>query len=77
MNYFGELGVLKTMESDYKLEKSRITYITLKVTNRCNMKCYMCGQTKVRDKLSKEDLPFELIKKRMDELDSIQTVYIS
>ena len=64
------------MESDYKLEKSRITYITLKVTNRCNMKCYMCGQTKVRDKLSKEDLPFELIKKRMDELDSIQTVYI-
>lgn len=64
------------MKDDYKLEKSKITYITLKVTNRCNMKCYMCGQTKVRDELSKEDLSFELIKKRLDELDSIQTVYI-
>ena len=49
------------MENDYRLEKSNITYITLKLTNRCNMKCYMCGQTKVREQLSKNDLPFELI----------------
>lgn len=64
------------MENDYRLEKSSITYITLKLTNRCNMNCYMCGQTKVRDQLSKDDLPFELIKERLDELDSIQTVYL-
>lgn len=53
-----------------------ITYVTLKLTNRCNMKCYMCGQRYIRDSLSQEDLPIELIEKRLSEIDTLETVYI-
>lgn len=38
-----------------------ISYLTLKLTNRCNMNCYMCGQNYARDELSLDDLPIEII----------------
>lgn len=56
--------------------KKNITYITLKLTNRCNMKCYMCGQRYVRDYLSQEDLPIEIIEKCLSEIDTLKTIYI-
>ena len=53
-----------------------LDYITLKLTNRCNMNCYMCGQVYSRGLQTNHDLPFSLIKKKLDEINSVKTVYL-
>ena len=53
-----------------------ISYVTLKLTNRCNMKCYMCGQRYVRDELESADLDIEIIEKQLGQLKNLDTVYL-
>jgi len=56
--------------------KLSTSYLTLKLTNRCNMNCAMCGQTAIREKQTKDDLPLEIVQKRMNEINTIETVYL-
>lgn len=53
-----------------------ISYLTLKLTNRCNMNCYMCGQKYGRDELLKDDLPIEVIKECLGQIATLKTVYL-
>lgn len=53
-----------------------ISYVTLKLTNRCNMNCYMCGQRYVRDELESNDLDIEIIEEQLGQLKNLDTVYL-
>jgi molybdenum cofactor biosynthesis enzyme MoaA len=50
---------------------AQLNFLTLKLTNRCNLNCYMCGQTYSRNEMEKEDLSFNLIKYRLSEMNDI------
>jgi len=58
------------------MEKGILNYITLKLTNRCNLNCYMCGQNYAHMRQDNADLDLELIKKRITAEDGIKTVYL-
>lgn len=58
---------------NYKFE---LDYLTLKLTNKCNMNCYMCGQAYACNQDNKEELPLFLIKKRLEEINTIKTIYL-
>lgn len=52
-----------------------IDYLTLKLTDKCNMNCYMCGQRSANN-IKRTQLDLSLIKERMDETMTIKTVYL-
>lgn len=53
-----------------------ITYLTLKLTDRCNMNCYMCGQKHTRKVEHNDDLNYEIIRDEIKKLDELETVYL-
>lgn len=59
-----------------KCLEPKLDFVILKLTNLCNLNCYMCGQAYSRSELYKGDLPFDLIKKRLCEIDTVDTVYL-
>lgn len=63
------------MEND--MIKKKLKHVTLMLTYNCNMSCYMCGQV-YSNRRTKEysELPLEIIKKQIDSLDGIESVYI-
>lgn len=58
------------------IETPKLDYLTLKVTNRCNLNCFMCGQVYSGLRNQKEDLNFHVVKERLNECKNIKTVYL-
>lgn len=58
------------------MNMKKLDYLTLKLTNKCNMNCYMCGQNYEEGNDYNKDLEFSLIKRRIDEADTLKTVYL-
>lgn len=57
-------------------EGLNLNYLILKLTNRCNLNCYMCGQAYSGRKKEDDDLSFNNIKKQLLKIDTLKTVYL-
>lgn len=53
-----------------------IKYLTLKLTNRCNLKCVMCGQVDAPERISGDEIDLSNVKKILDDFPEIQHVYL-
>lgn len=58
------------------IEEYKLSYLTLKLTNRCNLHCVMCGQVYGNLREQEEDLNYEIIKERLKSNNDIKTVYL-
>lgn len=58
------------------MKTSNIIYLTLKLTNQCNLNCAMCGQVFSPERNSKEELELETIDKLLDEAPFVKQVYL-
>lgn len=56
--------------------KTDLKYLTLKLTNRCNLNCIMCGQVYSGQRAENDDLSFELIKRSLVDINTIEHVYL-
>lgn len=53
-----------------------ISYLTLKLTNRCNLNCAMCGQVFSPERNSKEELDLGTISRILEEATEVRQVYL-
>ncbi|SHO52497.1 radical SAM protein [Anaerocolumna xylanovorans] len=58
------------------MKAGNILYLSLKLTNRCNLKCAMCGQIFSPERSSKEELELAAINKILDEASFVKQVYL-
>ena len=56
--------------------KNELRYLTLKLTNSCNLNCAMCGQVYSPDRGSREELSVKDVKRILDEAEEIKHVYL-
>ncbi|SHO43113.1 radical SAM protein [Anaerocolumna xylanovorans] len=60
-----------------KKEKAgNISYLTLKLTNRCNLNCAMCGQVFSPERFSKDELELDIINRILEETPFVKQVYL-
>lgn len=55
--------------------KNKLRYLTLKLTDKCNLKCTMCGQANSGNSKYKE-IPLGTIKEILEQTDSLEHVYL-
>lgn len=58
------------------MELKNLKYLTLKLTNKCNLKCIMCGQVYSSNRMSKDEISIDNIFKILDEAKNIKHVYL-
>lgn len=58
------------------MNKESLSYLTLKLTNRCNLKCAMCGQVQSGDRFSLDEISMEIIGKIVNEANSVKHIYL-
>lgn len=52
-----------------------LRYLTLKLTNNCNLRCKMCGQV-YSDIRNNQEIPFEIIEKCLLDVETIEHLYL-
>lgn len=58
------------------MKAGQILYLTLKLTNRCNLNCAMCGQVFSPERNSNEELEMSTIYKILEEAPFVKQVYL-
>lgn len=58
------------------MEAGNLLYLTLKLTNRCNLKCAMCGQVFSPERSSDTELKLEAIRKILDQASFARHIYL-
>ena len=58
------------------MELINLEYLTLKLTNKCNLKCFMCGQVYSRSRSSFEEININYIEKILQEAIGIKHIYL-
>lgn len=58
------------------MENNVIKYLTLKLTNVCNLNCAMCGQKNLPERISNKEIELDIIHRTLEELENLEHVYL-
>ncbi len=77
MLYLREIGMdNRTEKKGINIKRKGPIYLTLKLTNNCNLQCIMCGQRKDIHRNNGQEIDFSVLKDMFSETNEIKYLYL-